>query len=77
MVISVFTSRESNQGYSKIAKASELGPVVITYHGRPRYVILKYEDYTAVKDGTYRLPTEDEILAAVQRSREARLSGAC
>jgi PHD/YefM family antitoxin component YafN of YafNO toxin-antitoxin module len=74
MVISVFTSRESNQGYSKIAKASDLGPVVITYHGRPRYVILKYEDYTAAKDGTYRLPTSDEIAAAIERVRKSRLS---
>jgi len=74
MVISVFTSRESNQGYSKIAKASSLGPVVITYHGWPRYVILKYEDYIAAKDGTYRLPTNEEITAAIERARTSKSS---
>ncbi len=74
MTISVFTSRESNQSYGRIAEAVKRGLVVITYHGRPRYVVMSFEDYekSSLGETTSSLPGNDEILAAIERSRQSK-----
>ena len=76
MKVIVFTSREFNQNYSKFTKAAEKGFVVVTYHGRPRYVFVKYADYVRVASGDRSLgfPTDEEILLAIEKSRKRKKS---
>jgi prevent-host-death family protein len=39
------TSREFNRNPSAATRAAEKGPVIITYRGRPRFVLVDYDQY--------------------------------
>jgi prevent-host-death family protein len=41
------TSREFNRNPSAAKKAAEKGPVIITDRGRPRFVLVDYDQYRA------------------------------
>ncbi|HGG59210.1 MAG TPA: type II toxin-antitoxin system Phd/YefM family antitoxin [Gammaproteobacteria bacterium] len=43
MTVTRVSSREFNQASSRVKKAAEEGPVIITDRGKPAYVILKYD----------------------------------
>lgn len=43
--MSVMSSREFNQDTGKAKKLTETGPVIITDRGKPRHVLLAYDDY--------------------------------
>ena len=42
---SVMTSREFNQNTGRAKKAANNGPVIITDHGKPAHVFLKYDEF--------------------------------
>ena len=44
MSITTLSSRACNQGASKAKNAAKHGPVIITDHGRPAWVLLRYDD---------------------------------
>jgi PHD/YefM family antitoxin component YafN of YafNO toxin-antitoxin module len=39
------TTTEVNQNFSRAKKALSRGPVLITEHGKPSMVLLRYDDY--------------------------------
>lgn len=41
------TSATFNQNPSKAKKQADKGPVVITHHGEPAYVLMRYEEFKA------------------------------
>lgn len=43
------TSREFNRNPSAAKKAAEKGPVIITDRGRPRFVLVDYEAFSALE----------------------------
>ena len=43
------TSREFNQNKSRLLKAIQKGPVVVTNRGEPSLVVLTYRDYCDLK----------------------------
>ncbi|NLV97621.1 MAG: type II toxin-antitoxin system Phd/YefM family antitoxin [Desulfovibrionales bacterium] len=45
MTITTLSSQELNQDVTKAKKATKLGPVIITDHGKPAHVLLSIEDY--------------------------------
>jgi prevent-host-death family protein len=45
MSISTISSREFNQDIGRAKKAAKKGPVIITDHGRPSYILLTIEEY--------------------------------
>lgn len=61
------TSREFNQNSSRVKKAAEQGPVIVTDRGKPTLAVLKFEDYErltqpriSIADALY-MPGVDEI----------------
>ncbi len=46
----VLTVSEVNQNFSRARKAVLDGPVMITDHGKPALVLMRYEDYAAPQD---------------------------
>lgn len=48
MTVTTVSSREFQQNANRAQKAAERGPVVITRHGKPAYVLLSYEEYRAL-----------------------------
>lgn len=47
----IMTSREFNQNTSLAQKYAQTAPVIITNRGKPAYVLVKYEEFQAVKSG--------------------------
>jgi prevent-host-death family protein len=45
MAITTLTSREFNQNTGRAKRAAKKGPVFITDRGRPRHVLLSFEEY--------------------------------
>jgi prevent-host-death family protein len=45
MAITMLTSREFNQHTARAKRAARKGPVFITDRGRPRHVLLSFEEY--------------------------------
>ena len=41
----VLTSREANEDFSRVGRAAENGPVIITDRGRPTRALLTYDAY--------------------------------
>ncbi len=60
MSTTTMTSREFNQDSGRAKKAANLGPVIITDHGRPAHVLLSYEEFRQMGG---RKPTIGELLA--------------
>jgi prevent-host-death family protein len=50
MTVTTVSSREFDQGTSGAKNAARRGPVFITDHGRPSYVLLTIEDYRKLTD---------------------------
>lgn len=48
MAITTFSSRQFSRYTSRAKKATEDGPVIITYRGRPSHVLLSIEGYRAL-----------------------------
>jgi prevent-host-death family protein len=42
------TSREFNQDVGRAKRAAAAGPVLVTDRGRPSFVLISYEDWTAL-----------------------------
>jgi prevent-host-death family protein len=49
MAITTLTSREFNQNTGRAKRAAKKGPVFITDRGRPRHVLLSFEEYEQLK----------------------------
>lgn len=45
MPITTLSSREFNQNRSRIKRAADQGPVIVTDRGKPSLVVMKFEDY--------------------------------
>ena len=45
-----FTAREFNQDASRVKRAANLGPVIITERGRPAHVLMTMETYDRLRD---------------------------
>lgn len=45
MAITTISSRHFNQHASEVKKSANMGPVFITDRGRPRHVLLTFEEY--------------------------------
>lgn len=43
--ITTLSSRELTRDISRAKKAAEAGPVIITDHGRPRFVLKSYDEF--------------------------------
>lgn len=43
------TSKEAHRNWKLVTDKALRGPVVITAHGRPRHVLLAYEDYQRLR----------------------------
>ncbi|MGN7737053.1 type II toxin-antitoxin system Phd/YefM family antitoxin [Ensifer sp. 22564] len=43
--ITTLSSRELTRDISRAKKAAEAGPVIITDHGRPRFVLITYDEF--------------------------------
>lgn len=64
------TSKEAHRNWKLVTDKALRAPVVITAHGRPRHVLMAYDDYERMRQGSrgaYRtaaLPTDlaDDIL---------------
>lgn len=73
------TSKEALRNWKLVTDKALREPVVITAHGRPRHVLLAYEDYQRLRDGersvhlTTELPTDlaIEILADLNHLKAA------
>jgi prevent-host-death family protein len=71
------TSKEALRHWKEVTDKALREPVVITAHGRPRHVLLAYEDYERLRDQerqvrlTAELPTDlaDAILEDLDRLR--------
>lgn len=44
----IMTSREFNQHVSRVARAAEDGPVVVTKRGKPSLVVMTHEEYLRI-----------------------------
>jgi prevent-host-death family protein len=72
-----FTSKDAHRNWKVVTDQALRAPVVITAHGRPRHVLLAYEDYERLRAGTrqaYRtaeLPPDlaQDILAGMSELR--------
>ena len=51
MTVTTVSSREFNQASSRVKKAADKGPVIITDRGEPEYVILKYDVFERLTGG--------------------------
>lgn len=60
MQITTVSSRQFNQDASKIKRAAEDGPVIITDRGRPAHVLLTIENYQRLIGGA---PSIVDLLA--------------
>ena len=50
MAITTLSSREFNQNRSRIKRAAEKGPVIVTDRGKPSLVVMKFEDYQKMSE---------------------------
>jgi prevent-host-death family protein len=50
-VVTMMTSREFNQHTSAAKQAARSGPVLVTDRGRPRHVLMTYEEYERLTTG--------------------------
>lgn len=75
----VFTSREFNQNVGAAKKAADAGPVTITDHGRPSYVLLNVADYDRLTQRTelvgqrLRTPGHEDIELPLPERTDATL----
>lgn len=72
---SIVTSAEVSKNFGAFQDAAVRAPVIITKNGRPRTVLMAYEDFMRLSKWDRRAEltadlTEDEV-AAVERSRMA------
>lgn len=85
MAVTTLSSREFNQDTGRAKNAAGHGPVFITDRGRPRHVLMTYEDYQRLTGGQdsiidlLSLPpdaedTELEVAPARDLARPADLS---
>jgi PHD/YefM family antitoxin component YafN of YafNO toxin-antitoxin module len=51
MAVTILTSREFSQHTGRAKKLARRGPVFITDHGRPAYVVLAMESYRCLTSG--------------------------
>ena len=51
MAVTTLSSREFNQDTGRATTAARSGPVFITDRGRPRHVLLTFEDYQRLVGG--------------------------
>jgi prevent-host-death family protein len=47
-----FSSREFNQDISRVKRAANRGPVIITDRGKPAYVLLRHDAYRRLVGGS-------------------------
>jgi prevent-host-death family protein len=52
----IFTAREFNQDASRVKRASNTGPVVITERGRPAHVLMTVAEYERLKASHPKVP---------------------
>ena len=44
-MVTKLSSQEFNRDIGRVKRAAKSGPVIITDHGEPAYVLLRYDDY--------------------------------
>jgi prevent-host-death family protein len=49
--MTVVSSRQFNQNATALKREADRGPVVVTEHGKPAYVLLSYADYGQLRQG--------------------------
>lgn len=67
------TSKQAHRNWKLVTDKALRAPVVITAHGRPRHVLMAYEDYERMRQGSRRayrteaLPADlaDDILSGM------------
>ncbi len=57
------TSKEALRNWKSVTDKALREPVIITSHGRPRHVLLAYEDYERLRDQERRVFRTDELPA--------------
>jgi hypothetical protein len=62
-----FAASDLQRNSAEIQKAASIGPVFLTYHDKPRYVMMSLDEFVRIqgKDATARLPTYPTAVAAV------------
>ena len=67
MTITTFTSREFSQSVGRVKLAASRGPVVITNHGRPAYVLLSIKEYRKIS------AKRNNVAKLISRSEAAQI----
>jgi prevent-host-death family protein len=62
------TSKEALRHWKEVTDKALREPVVITAHGRPRHVLLAYEDYERLRDQERQVHLTSELPANLARS---------
>lgn len=65
--IRTVTSKEAHRNWKLITDKALRAPVVITAHGRPRHVLLAYEDYERLRTQTRQAYRTAELPADLAR----------
>ena len=47
-----FSANDLNKQVRKVTDAATKAPIVITWHGKPRFVVMSYENYQRIKTAT-------------------------
>jgi prevent-host-death family protein len=71
------TSKEALRNWKEVTDKALRQPVVITSHGRPRHVLLAYEDYERLRDHERQAFRTGELPDALADAILGGLSGLC